>query len=36
VEVIMTGRVPLRARIVLRDKVDWEALTDDQVIAARG
>ncbi|MES9542624.1 alpha/beta hydrolase fold domain-containing protein [Actinomadura sp. NPDC000600] len=31
----MTAKAPLRARIVLRDKVDWEALTDEQVIAAR-
>jgi acetyl esterase len=29
----MTGKVPLRARIVLRDKLDWETLTAEQVIA---
>lgn len=32
----MTAKVPLGARIVLRDKLDWEALTEEQVIAARG
>jgi acetyl esterase len=31
----MTAKAPLRARVVLKDKVDWEALTAEQVIAAR-
>jgi acetyl esterase len=31
----MRGKAPLRARVILRDTLDWEALTDDQVIAAR-
>lgn len=30
----MRGKAPLRTR-VLRDKMDWEAMTGDQVIAAR-
>ncbi|RKN51054.1 alpha/beta hydrolase [Micromonospora endolithica] len=31
----MTANGPLGARLVLRDGLDWEALTDEQVIAAR-
>lgn len=31
----MGEKAPLRARIILRDALDWEALTDGQVIAAR-
>lgn len=31
----MSGRAPLGARIVLKDRVDWESLTDDEVIAGR-
>lgn len=31
----MSGKAPLGARILARDTTDWEALTDDQVIAAR-
>jgi acetyl esterase len=31
----MRGNAPLRARIILNDTLDWEALTDEQVIAAR-
>ncbi|MGW0433316.1 alpha/beta hydrolase [Micromonospora sp. NPDC003197] len=30
----MTSKATLRARIVLKDTLDWEALTEDQVIAA--
>ncbi|WP_035855702.1 alpha/beta hydrolase [Cryptosporangium arvum] len=32
----MSDKAPLRARLVLRDTVEWDALTDAQVIAARG
>jgi acetyl esterase len=35
-EKTMRSQAPLGARIVLRDTVDWEALTDAEVIAARG
>lgn len=31
----MADKAPLRARIVLRDKTDWDALTEADVIAAR-
>ncbi|MFG1754842.1 alpha/beta hydrolase [Streptosporangium sandarakinum] len=31
----MKEKAPLGARIMLRDTLDWESLTDDQVIAAR-
>ncbi|MEU9830581.1 alpha/beta hydrolase [Streptosporangium sp. NPDC048047] len=31
----MKDKAPLGTRILLRDILDWEALTDDQVIAAR-
>ncbi|MFL1379756.1 MULTISPECIES: alpha/beta hydrolase [unclassified Nocardiopsis] len=31
----MNGTAPLGARILARDTTDWDALTDDQVIAAR-
>jgi acetyl esterase len=31
----MGDKAPLRARLVLRDKLDWETLTDAQVIAVR-
>ncbi|TDC40955.1 alpha/beta hydrolase [Micromonospora sp. KC213] len=31
----MRAKAPLRARVILRDTLDWEALTDDQVIAVR-
>jgi hypothetical protein len=31
----MSGTAPLGTRILARDTTDWDALTDDQVIAAR-
>ncbi|GAA0348634.1 alpha/beta hydrolase [Actinoallomurus spadix] len=31
-----SGKAPLRARLILRDSLDWETLTADQVIALRG